>query len=99
MKYQVGNWGRENPLLGEFDLIIGSDVLYERNQPEQLAGFIQIHAAAKAEVLIIDPNRGNRSAFNRYMVLMGFVLTQTLLDMPLDDGTPYRGRLLRYGRD
>ena len=98
MKFDPGNWTRDNPALGEFDLIIGSDVLYERSQPEQLAGFIELHAAPDAEVLIIDPNRGNRSAFNRCMAARGFTLTETRLDAPLDDGSPYHGRLLRYQR-
>lgn len=99
MKYRTGNWGHSNPGLGEFDLIIGSDVLYERSQPEQLAAFIQLHAAPEAEVLIIDPNRGNRMAFNRAMARFGFVLTETLLDAPIEDGSGYRGRLLRYRRE
>ncbi|MCP5279217.1 MAG: SAM-dependent methyltransferase [Thiobacillus sp.] len=98
MKYLTGNWGRENPVLGEFDLIIGSDVLYERSHPEQLAGFIQAHAAQRAEVLIIDPNRGNRSSFNRCMSGYGYSLTETLLDAPLAGHIPYKGRLLHYSR-
>lgn len=99
LEYRVGNWDRSAPAMGEFDLIIGSDVLYERNHPEQLAAFLQLHAAARAEVLIIDPNRSNRRAFHRAMALLGFDLTETLLDMPLDDGSPYRGRLLHYRRE
>jgi len=98
LKYCTGNWGRDNPGLGEFDLIIGSDVLYQRDHPEQLAGFILLHAAPRAEVLIIDPNRSNRSAFNRCMALGGFALTETMLDTPLHDGSPYLGRLLHYRR-
>jgi SAM-dependent methyltransferase len=98
LKYLTGNWGRANPGLGAFDLIIGSDVLYERDQPAQLALFIQLHAAPRAEVLIIDPNRGNRGAFHRAMAGIGFGLTETVLDAPLEDGSPYRGRLLRYLR-
>lgn len=98
MKYLTGNWGRSNPALGQFDLIIGSDVLYERNQPEQLAGFIERHAAPCSEVLIVDPNRGNRSALKRHMAVNGFALSETSLDSPLSDGSPYRGRLLHYHR-
>jgi len=99
MKYLTGNWSRANPELGTFDLIIGSDVLYERSQPEQLAAFIQLHAAPRAEVLIIDPNRSNRSAFNRCMSLLGFELSDSLIEGPLHDGSPYKGRLLRYRRE
>ncbi|MEJ2793457.1 SAM-dependent methyltransferase [Iodobacter sp. LRB] len=98
LKYSTGNWDRANPELGKFDLIIGSDILYERNQPAALALFIDLHAAACAEVLIIDPNRGNRSAFNRQMARHGFQLYETLINTPLHDGSAYKGRLLRYIR-
>ena len=98
LKYHTGHWERTNPKLGSFDLIVGSDVLYERSQPAQLAGFLEAHAAPVAEILIIDPNRGNRSAFNRCMAAAGFDLTESALDTPLHDGSPYRGRLLRYLR-
>jgi predicted nicotinamide N-methyase len=99
MPYQSGHWARDNPLLGEFDLIIGSDVLYERDHPAQLADFIQRHAAQHAQVLIIDPNRGQRSAFNKCMSAHQFDLTQSDIVLPLHDLTPYRGSLLNYQRD
>ena len=99
LPYVSGHWERANPLLGEFDLIIGSDVLYERDHPLQLAGFIQRHAASHAQVLIIDPNRGNRVAFHKAMHNNGFALTQSDLLTPLQDETPYRGRFLSYQRD
>ncbi|AZN37992.1 class I SAM-dependent methyltransferase [Iodobacter ciconiae] len=98
LKYSTGNWERTNTGLGQFDLIIGSDVLYERNQPVALSAFISRHSAAHAEVLIIDPNRGNRSAFNRQMAGHGFSLRETLINTPLHDGRAYKGRLLRYER-
>ncbi|QLG88868.1 SAM-dependent methyltransferase [Chitinibacter bivalviorum] len=98
LKYCTGNWGRSNLDLGEFDLIIGSDVLYERDQPIALAEFIEMHAAPVCEVLIIDPNRGNRSAFNRQMSERGFEMSETIITAPLNDGSAYRGRLLRYLR-
>jgi predicted nicotinamide N-methyase len=98
LTYRTGNWGRKNPLLGEFDLIIGGDVLYERDHPAQLADFIALHAAVKAEVIIIDPNRGNTAAFNRAMLAHGFSCKETPIDAPLADGAAYRGKLLRYLR-
>ncbi|WP_028455673.1 class I SAM-dependent methyltransferase [Chitinilyticum litopenaei] len=98
LPYHTGNWGRDNPGLGEFDLIIGSDVLYERSHPEQLAGFIALHAAPACEVLIVDPNRSNRNAFHRVMAGLGFAHTETAIVAPLHDGSPYKGRLLSYLR-
>jgi 2-polyprenyl-3-methyl-5-hydroxy-6-metoxy-1,4-benzoquinol methylase len=98
LAYRTGNWGRKNPQLGEFDLIIGGDVLYERDHPAQLADFIALHAAANAEVIIIDPNRGNTAAFNRAMLAHGFLCKETPIDAPLADGAEYRGKMLRYLR-
>ncbi|MGH8493967.1 MAG: class I SAM-dependent methyltransferase [Moraxellaceae bacterium] len=99
MKYETGNWGRENPGLGLFDLIIGSDLLYDRDQPATLAAFIDRHASAAAEVLIVDPDRGNRSSFNRHMAARGFVCEELRLHMLPCNGGPYKGRLLSYRRE
>ncbi len=99
MKYSVGHWFRENPLLGKFSLIIGSDVLYDRMYPSNLAQFIQLHAMPSAQVLIVDPNRGNSSAFCKIMRNYGFSLTQSMLKGPLFDYSPYRGRLLNFLRE
>jgi hypothetical protein len=63
-----------------------------------LSGFIQEHAAEGAEVLIVDPNRGNRSAFHKDMANMGFTVTELLMNEPLQDLSAYRGRLLHYKR-
>lgn len=98
IKYLTGNWARSDSALGEFDLIIGSDVLYEPGLPQLLAAFIEQHAAWCSEVLIVDPNRGNRIAFNRCMARLGFGLSEAQIDAPLHDGSPYRGRLLHYRR-
>lgn len=83
---------------GHFDLIIASDVLYERDDSGGLAGFIERHAHATAEVLIVDPNRGNRPAFTRRMAQAGFDLHETRLDDGPAIAGGYRGRLLTYAR-
>jgi predicted nicotinamide N-methyase len=98
MKYQTGNWSRANPLLKRFDLIIGSDVLYDRGQPEVLSQFIALHAQPDAEVLIVDPDRGNRVSFNRKMEALGYLHTETRVTALPGDGSKYKGRLLKYVR-
>ena len=118
MKYRHGQWGAADlPGLGAalapappadplvqclFDLIIGSDLLYERDDGGHLARFIGLHAAARAEIWIIDPDRGNRAAFNRQMDLRGFERSESALSAGvLPDGVaalPYKGRLLRFLR-
>lgn len=98
MKYQTGNWSRTNPLLKRFELIIGSDVLYDRGQPEVLSQFIALHAQPDAEVLIVDPDRGNRVSFNRKMEALGYLHTETRVTALPGDGSKYKGRLLKYVR-
>ena len=96
MKYQTGNWSRNNPDMGRFDLIIGSDVLYDRGQPQVLSKFIDQHASPGAEVLVVDPDRGNRTSFNREMDALGFSHTETLVSTLPGSAEKYKGRLLRY---
>ena len=98
MKYRNADWlstGADDQALGRFDLIIGSDVLYDRSQPQALSRFIGRHAAPGAQVLIVDPDRGNRGPFTREMGLLGFSHSQTRLSA-LPAGGPYKGRLLSY---
>ena len=107
MKYRHGPWAAPavtatGDVHGEFDLIIGSDVLYERDERAMLSGFIGRHAAPVVEVWIVDPDRGNRPAFNREMAALGFDREELRLDQALPVGTAtqaaYKGRLLVYRR-
>jgi hypothetical protein len=62
-----------------------------------LAGFIGRHAAVGAEVWIVDPDRGNRPAFNRQMAALGFRLSEERLDRNAAPGAAaFKGRLLTY---
>lgn len=65
-------WADNNDLLGKFDLIIGSDVLYERDHIPLLSSFIENHAKEKCEIIIVDPNRGHSPKFVKKMISMGF---------------------------
>jgi predicted nicotinamide N-methyase len=114
LRYRHGLWGRaalredglpvltvakDAQVVGLFDLIVGSDILYERDDEGALASFIHAHAAAQAQVWVVDPNRGNRAAFHKHMVLAGFSLQEQLLDRPaLLDAPAYKGRMLTYTR-
>jgi predicted nicotinamide N-methyase len=98
MRYATGNWATANPWLGRFDLILGSDLLYERQHPAQLAGFIDRHAAAGCEVIVVDPDRSNRAAFGQEMAALGYGLTMRAADRQLEDGEAYKGRFLTFRR-
>ena len=109
MRYCHGDWSHVPQQLpgqdlaptvqGRFDLIMGSDVLYERDDGGALPLFIERHAMPVSEVLIVDPERGNRAAFTRRLQQLGYVLEETLLrDEAVEQAPEYRGRLLRYRR-
>lgn len=115
LEYRYGQWGADSlslqleptemALQDRYDLIIGSDLLYERDAPHGLAEFIDRHAADDAEIWMVDPNRGHRPAFNRHMAARGFVMERELrLPDPLADiaaaaePDAYKGRLLVYRR-
>jgi predicted nicotinamide N-methyase len=111
MKYRHGHWsapamppGREDAsalcvINGEYELIIGSDLLYEPDASAALAGFIARHASPAGEVWIVDPDRGNRPAFSRQMAAAGFLMREERLDQPASVGAAaYKGRLLVYRR-
>jgi predicted nicotinamide N-methyase len=97
MKYEVGNWAQRNPALGLFDLIIGSDVLYDREQPEAVSQFVHAHSASDVQVLIVDPNRSNQAGFSRKMGLLGYSHTATRITA-LPDGSAYKGQIHRFTR-
>jgi predicted nicotinamide N-methyase len=92
-------WGDADCGLGKFDLIIGSDLLYERDHVELLADFIEQHAKPLCEVIIVDPGRGNAARYSKKMVSLGYVHSQSRpenRDLPTQ---PFpRGHILRYQR-
>ncbi|MBL0094984.1 MAG: SAM-dependent methyltransferase [Piscinibacter sp.] len=109
MKYRHGHWGghaaapargelpASEMLDGRFQLIIGSDLLYERDDDGTLSRTIARHAAPGAEVWIVDPDRGNRAAFHRQMLAAGFSGREERLDRAAAGfQLAYKGRLLVY---
>jgi hypothetical protein len=56
LEFRVGYWAVENPLLGEYDLIIGSHVLYESAHAEIVSKLIHDHSRINVKVVIMDPN-------------------------------------------
>ena len=98
VSYRQLRWDVPLPALGKFDLIIGSDVLYERDHAAMLASLVRQHAQAGAEVLITDPGRGNSAPFTRALSEQGFDVVEERSPMDAADTPPYRGRLLHYRR-
>ena len=106
MDYRHGHWGehatqqQDIAVSSKFDLIIGSDILYERDERGDLAHYINEHVEDHSEVWVVDPNRGNRSHFHRNMAAQGFALSEESLDISATENVAaYKGRMLTYSRD
>ncbi|AQT60103.1 methyltransferase [Cellvibrio sp. PSBB023] len=84
--------------LGLFDVIIGSDLLYESEHVELLAGFIHQHAAPECEVILIDPGRGHHAKFSKKMVSLGYSHSQTKTQVHIQGRQSFNGQILRYQR-
>jgi predicted nicotinamide N-methyase len=96
--FHTCNWANNNPLLGEFDLLIGSDVLYEPNHSALLCNFIQQHASLHARVMIVDPNRQQQSEFSKKMRMNGYACKSAVISSDLAKSMNYKGKLLDFQR-
>ena len=91
-------WPDDDALLGRFDLIIGSDVLYEHRHVAQLAALLQRHACAGAEIMIADPGRGFGNPLSHALRGQDYRVDEQRCAFGEDERAPFRGRLLHYRR-
>lgn len=98
VRYCDLRWEIADELIGRFDLIIGSDILYEQGHAALLAAMLVRHAKPTAEILITDPGRGNSAAFTRELLAQGYTVTEQRSRFDDSDREPFRGRLLSYRR-
>lgn len=84
--------------LGRFDMVIGSDLLYEYEHVSQLAAFIEQHAKPHCEVLMIDPGRGHQARFSKRMATLGYHYSQSRPAQPEYLSRPFRGSIVCYQR-
>jgi predicted nicotinamide N-methyase len=84
--------------LGKFDLIVGSDLLYEQEHADLLSGFIDQHAKQKCEVIIVDPGRGRHANFSKKMVKLGYSHKQFKPEQADYLAQEFKGQILRYNR-
>lgn len=97
--YRTGNWNKENLSLGRYDLVIGSDLLYETHHAKLLSLFINSHVMRHTKVIIVDPGRGSHRPFVRAMERLGFTNTWTNLSNYSESGTIQKGFVLRFALD
>ncbi len=91
------NWEDESlKKVGKFDLIIGSDLLYQQDHGELLSHFINNYANNTCEVIIVDPSRGNHSKFKKEMISFGFKYEK--IDTLNYTNKVYKGSIHKYNK-
>ncbi len=93
------DWANEEGGFGKFDLIIGSDVLYDEFSLKSLAGFIQRHAKEQSEVILVDPKRGNKNKFEKELVRFGFKCDQQVIRKSVNEAINFNGHILTFLRE
>lgn len=92
LPYRYGRWGakRKNysiydtgalPINRRYDLVMGSDLLYEPDSALYVAEYIDHVAKNNAEVWLVDPNRGYKNKFVRELEKYQFhLVSETHVD-------------------
>ncbi|MEP1741438.1 MAG: methyltransferase domain-containing protein [Kangiellaceae bacterium] len=96
--FEQVNWADTGDKLGLFDLIIGSDLLYEDNHIELLANFIEAHANPTCEVIIVDPGRGRKNKLSSRMKEFGFSSSQQIPAHTKYLDHEFKGYILKFER-
>lgn len=92
------NWADDTSSLGLFDLIVGSDLLYERNHVDLLSAFINHHANSECEIILAGPSRGYHNRFTKKMTDLGYTYNQISPGKTDYLKKPYVGHILKYNK-
>lgn len=115
LPYRYGRWGAQDnysiadmgamPIHERYDLVIGSDLLYEPDSAYFVAKYIDRVSKPRAQVWVVDPNRGYKNRFARELKKYGFNLIEERL-VEKDDAYvlndishPVRAYFLRFERN
>ena len=96
--FEQTDWADESDELGLFDLIIGSDLLYEDSHIELLASFIEVHSNPACEVIIVDPGRGRKNKLSTLMLEFGFSSSHHKPDYTGYLDQEFKGHILKFER-
>ena len=97
--FERADWADDRSELGLFDLIIGSDLLYEDEHVLLLAEFINNHAKPRCDVILADPGRGRKTKISVKLAVHGFSNRHT---KPVHTDyleKPFKGHILEFSRN
>lgn len=96
--FERTGWADDNDSLGLFDLIIGSDLLYEDEHIALLSDFIHAHAKPQCEVILVDPGRGRKNKLVKKLMGLGYQSSLIKPDNTIYLDTVFKGHILRFMR-
>jgi predicted nicotinamide N-methyase len=91
-------WNDPISNLGLFDVIIGSDLLYESEHVDLLSEFINQHAAHHCDIILVDPGRGHHAKFSKKMITLGYSHNQRKPQIDIKTSKIFNGQILTYSR-
>ena len=91
-------WNDPISNLGLFDVIIGSDLLYESEHVDLLSEFINQHAAPHCDIILVDPGRGHHAKFSKKMITLGYSHNQQKPQLDIKTSHIFNGQILTYSR-
>ena len=96
--YEQVDWAGGHDELGLFDLIIGSDLLYEDQHVNLLAEFIQDHSKPNCEVILVDPGRGRKNKISDRMIAFGYSSSHLKPEHTDYLEQEFKGHILKFER-
>ncbi|MCB1614903.1 MAG: methyltransferase domain-containing protein [Pseudomonadales bacterium] len=96
--FSRAGWSDDKTNLGKFDLVIGSDLLYEPDHVDQLSSFIDAHAKDTCEVIIVDPGRSLQAKFSNKMLSLGYRFNKSKPENTRFLEESFKGNILVYAR-
>ena len=98
ISFERVDWSDKDDDLGLFDIIIGSDLLYEDQHIELLAHFIERHSKQSCEVILVDPGRGRKGKLGTRMTELGYTYTHHKPEHTDYLEQPFKGHVLKFQR-
>lgn len=83
---------------GIFDLLIGSDLLYEPDHPRDLALFVKKYAKPRSEVIVVEGGRGYSRRFKYRMEALGFSVDELAESDQGEKVENFKGKILQFRR-
>lgn len=91
-------WADADDTLGLFDMIIGSDLLYENEHIDLLANFINQHSKPSSEVILVDPGRGRKNKLSKKLLEFGYESSHLKPENTDYLDEVFKGHILKFER-